>query len=114
MPFTEKVKVVAVSVILTLGLAGLFAWLSQKIIVGADDDAAIIIAGGSLYLGTHTDYQLKENGKNLRFTNKKGDPVNDRRIYKLESTDYKGTVTTYNTPTDAAKVVVNYKGNEKD
>src|SRR5262245_56896330 len=114
MSFTEKVKVVTVSVILTLGLAGLYAWLSQKIIVGADDDAAIMIAGRSLYLGTHTDYQLKADAndpKVLWFANPKGDRVDNRRVYGLESTDANGMVTTY-TLMGATKVVVNYTGGD--
>src|SRR5262245_37434216 len=80
MSFTQKVRLVAVSVILTLGLlAGLYACSSQRKILGPDDDAAIMIAGGSLYLGTpHANFRLNADANDpqvLWFADPQGNPV---------------------------------------
>src|SRR5262245_39369281 len=86
MSFTQKVRLVAVSVILTLGLASLYACSSQQKIIGADDDAAIMIAGGSLYLGTpHANYRLNADANDpqvLWFADPNGNQV-ARVIYGL-------------------------------
>ena len=69
----EKVQVVLLSVVTAAAISlGVGKWMApgnQRIdTIGPNDDAPIIMAGGSLYLGTGPDGVLKPDGNGLAFT----------------------------------------------
>jgi hypothetical protein len=68
----EKVQVVLWSVVASLAAVGIIKWVlsvNQSIqSLGATDDAPIIMAGGSLYVGTGPDAVFQPNGNALNFT----------------------------------------------
>ena len=115
MSLTEKIQVVVISVIIALALAGgLYVVLpGQRVPVGAGDDAPILIAGGSLFLGTHSEFQLKASltGNALQFADLKGVQVFDRYVNSIDSIDATGGVASY-PASGAARVEINYTGND--
>jgi hypothetical protein len=84
MPFKEKVQLVLVStiaaVVLTLGAIRLFQTKIFQPTVGGTDDAPIIMAGGSLYIGTGPDGVFQPSGNTLAFTS-------GFKVFGIELTD---------------------------
>jgi hypothetical protein len=94
MSFAEKARVVAVSVVVSLLVGGgLYEFFKIR---QSGDDSPILIAGGSLYLGTDLVHQLKSmNDEYLLLAEPKGDPTQVAKVTSLEVTDSDDNVKSY-------------------
>src|SRR5262245_30789541 len=87
MSFREKAQIVAVSVAIALAVAAGFYYYqtgrTANPVAGPDvvvpDDAPILIAGGSFYIGTRPDVPLNSDGRKLY--------RNEYKVYQIDLTD---------------------------
>src|SRR5262249_31120876 len=80
---------------------------------GGDDDAPILVAGGSLYLGTLSHFQLTKDGDDKLLFDDLKDKQVERYVWSIDTVDSDDKESTYaSDQTKPAKIVVKYSGNE--
>ena len=108
MSFREKAQLVVVSVAITLTLAAGLYYLVNAFLAGprgGADDAPILIAGGSLYLGTDLPAVFKPDANKQKLVYESG-----YEVYSIDVTDNRDVTTPYpvTAGSGTATIVITY------